>query len=110
MVENCDASSYRRFRLKEMLLERFPQLVFHTPNERNRSQIVYAQSICQGVVAEHYLNEESQTSQSDTEIEDEVLDDQLLKNHEKVATLKEVYNVTCMYVAKHLAFQYTNLV
>ena len=94
-VENCDASSYRRFRLKERLLERFPQLVFHTPNERNRSQIVYAQSICQGVVAEHYLNEESQTSQSDTEIEDEVLDDQLLKNHEKVATLKEVYNVAC---------------
>ena len=30
------------------------------------------------------------------ESEDEVLDGPLLKNHEKVATLKEVYNVVCM--------------
>ena len=94
-VENCDASGYRRFRLKERLIERFPQLVFHTPYERNRSEIVYAQTICQGVVAEHYLDEESQTSQSEMESEDEVLDDTLLKNHENVATLKEVYNVAC---------------
>jgi hypothetical protein len=81
--------------LKERLIERFPQLVFHTPYERNRSEIVYAQTICQGVVAEHYLDEESQTSQSEMESEDEVLDDMLLKNHENVATLKEVYNVAC---------------
>ena len=94
-VENCDALGYRRFRLKERLIERFPQLVFHTPYERNRSEIVYAQTICQGVVAEHYLDEESQTSQSEMESEDEVLDDTLLKNHENVATLKEVYNVAC---------------
>ncbi|CAB3996669.1 Hypothetical predicted protein [Paramuricea clavata] len=93
-VENCDASGYRRFRLKERLIERFPQLVFHTPYERNRSAIVYAQTICQGVVAEHYLDKESQTSQSEMESEDEVLDDTLLKNHENVATLKELLN-TC---------------
>ena len=90
-VENCDASNYRRFRLKERLLEKFPQLVFYAPKQRNKSEIVYAQSICQGVVAEHYLNEESQTSQS--EMESEVFGDQFLKNHEKVATTKEVYNV-----------------
>ncbi|CAB4022220.1 Hypothetical predicted protein [Paramuricea clavata] len=66
-IENCDASGYRRFRLKE--------------------------SICQGVVAEYYLNEESETSQSEMESEDEVLDDPLLKNHEKVTTLKEVYDM-----------------
>ncbi|CAB3996333.1 Hypothetical predicted protein [Paramuricea clavata] len=57
-IENCDASGYRRFRLKE--------------------------SICQGVVAEYYLNEESETSQSEMESEDEVLDYLLLKNHEKL--------------------------
>jgi hypothetical protein len=38
-VENCDASGYRRFRLKERLIKRFPQPVFHTPYERNRSEI-----------------------------------------------------------------------
>lgn len=94
-VEGIDASNYRRFRLKERLLERFPQLVFHTPKKRNKSEIVYAKSICKGAVAEHYLsNEGSQTSHSDTETEDEVLDEQLLKNPEpKAATLKEVYNV-----------------
>jgi hypothetical protein len=45
-------------------------------------------------VAEYYLNEESETSQSEMESEDEVLDDPLLKNHEKVTTLKEVYDMT----------------
>jgi hypothetical protein len=43
-------------------------------------------------VAEYYLNEESETSQSEMESEDEVLDDPLLKNHEKVT--KEVYDMT----------------
>ena len=54
-VEGADASNYRRFRLKERLREKFPQLVFHTPKRRNKSEIVYAASICQGDVAEHYL-------------------------------------------------------
>jgi hypothetical protein len=44
-------------------------------------------------VAEYYLNEESETSQSEMESEDEVLGDPLLKNHEKVTTLKEVYDM-----------------
>ena len=75
--------------------EKFPQLVFHTPKRRNKSEIVYAASIGQGDVAEHYLsNEDSQTSQSDIETEDEVWDEQPLKNYEhKAATLKEAYNV-----------------
>ena len=52
---------------------------------------MYAASICQGEVAEHYLsNEDSQTSQSDIETEDEVWGEQPLKNHKhKAATLKE---------------------
>ena len=82
-VEGADASNYLRFRLKERLWEKFPQLVFHTPKRRNKSDIVNAARICQSDVAEHYLsNEVSQTSQSDNETEDEVLDQQPLKNHE----------------------------
>ena len=94
-VENCDASNYKRFRLKKRLVERFPQLVFHQPNKRNKSEIVYADNLCRGMVAEHYLKEESQTSQSETETEDEVVDDRFLKNHDNLATLKEVYGVAC---------------
>ena len=98
--EGLDTSNYRRFRLKERLQEKFPQLVFQTPKKRNKSDIAYAASICQGDVAEHYLSDEvSQTSESDNETEDEVLDEQPLKNHEhKAATLKEAYNValTCL--------------
>ena len=52
-----------RFCLKESLQEKFPQLVFYTPKRRNKSDIVYAASVCQGVVTEHYLTDEvSQTS------------------------------------------------
>ena len=94
-VEGADASNYRRFRLKERLREKFPQLVFHTPKRRNKSAILYAASICQGDMAEHYLsNEDSQTSQSDIETEDKVWDEQPLKNHKhKAVTLQEAYNV-----------------
>ena len=51
-VENEDASGYRTFRLKERLKDRFPQLVFHTPKVRNKSEIVYVEYLCQGSVAE----------------------------------------------------------
>lgn len=41
-----------------------------------------------------FINKVSQTSQSDNDTEDEVLDEQPLKNHEhRAATLKEVYNI-----------------
>ncbi|XP_046844143.1 uncharacterized protein LOC124438172 [Xenia sp. Carnegie-2017] len=38
--ENADASSYRTSRLKERLLDRFPQLVFFTPKVRNKKEIL----------------------------------------------------------------------
>ena len=94
-VENCDASNYKSFRLKNRLVERFPQLVFHRPNKRNKSEIVYADNLCRGMVAEHYLKEEILTSQSDTKTEDEVVDDRFLKNRDNLATLKEFYGVAC---------------
>ena len=54
-VENEDASNYRTFRLKERLRQRFPQLVFHTPRVRNKSEIVYVEDLCQDSVAEKCL-------------------------------------------------------
>ena len=51
-LENEDASNYRTFRLKKRLQERLPQLVFHTPHVRNRSEIVYAEHTSCGNLAE----------------------------------------------------------
>jgi hypothetical protein len=51
-VENTDGSSYRTFRLKQRLGKRFPQLVFHRPKVRNKSEIVYAECLSQASVAE----------------------------------------------------------
>ena len=42
-VEGVDASNYKKCRLKERLRERFPNLIFHTPKERNKSEIVFAE-------------------------------------------------------------------
>ena len=47
-VEIADASNYRTFCLKERLHERFPQLAFHTPTVRNKSEIVYVECLSQG--------------------------------------------------------------
>ena len=72
-VENCDASNYKRFCLKKRLAERFSQLVFYQPKKSNKSEIVYADNLCRGMVAEHYLKGESLTLQSETETENEVM-------------------------------------
>ena len=42
-VEGVDVSNYKKCRLKERLRERFPNLIFHTPKERNKSEIVFAE-------------------------------------------------------------------
>ena len=39
-IENEDATNNRTYRLKERLQDRYPQLVFHTPKVRNKSEIV----------------------------------------------------------------------
>ena len=95
-VEDADASNYRTFRLKERLQKRFPQLVFHVPKERNKSEVVFAECINTGNVAESYLNQDFESSQSEMETED----DDKSEDHErfkstndaKKATLKELYN------------------
>ena len=44
-VQNEDAASYRTFRLKERLRKKFPQLVFHRPKVRTKSDIVYSECL-----------------------------------------------------------------
>ena len=70
-VENDDASSYRTSRLKKRLQERFPQLVFHTPSVRSRSEIVYAEELCKGDAAEIILNTKEISDVDETEDEAE---------------------------------------
>ena len=95
-VEDADASNYRTFRLKKRLQEKFPRLVFHIPKERNKSEIVFAESINTGNVAENYLNEEDETSQSESDAEDEGENEDhetfTCTNDAKKATLKDLYN------------------
>ena len=45
-VEGLDASSFRKFRLKERLTNSYPQLVFVTPKRRCVSEIVFAENLC----------------------------------------------------------------
>lgn len=93
-VENADASNYRTFRLKERLRERFPQLVFHTPTVRNKSEIVYAECLSQGKVAESFLNEGVRTPESEEELEAEIDIVREGASHDYTgATLKDMYTV-----------------
>ena len=45
-VEGLDAKGFRKFRLKERLINSYPKLVFVTPKRRNVSEIVFAENLC----------------------------------------------------------------
>ena len=96
-VQNEDAASYRTFRLKERLRKKFPQLVFHRPKVRTKSDIVYSECLSKGSVAESFIEDDVETSQSSQE-SDYALDsdDERHTNiHDtKTATLQEMYAVS----------------
>ena len=96
-VQNEDAASYRTFRLKEKLHKKFPQLVFHRPKVRTKSDIVYSECLSKGSVAESFIEDDVETSQSSQE-SDYALDsdDEGHTNiHDtKTATLQEMYAVS----------------
>ena len=94
-VEGVDASNYKKCRLKERLRERFPNLVFHTPKERNKSEIVFAECLSKGNVAESFLKENDETSQSEIDSSDEGQNTNRnkLNADDKKATLKDIYYV-----------------
>ena len=53
-TENVHAESFRAFRLKEKLMNKYPQLVFHTPKVRNVSEMVYVEDLSAGDVMNEY--------------------------------------------------------
>ena len=61
-VQNEDAASYRTFRLKERLRKKFPQLVFHRPKVRTKTDIVYSECLSKGSVAESFIEDDVETS------------------------------------------------
>ena len=96
-VQNEDAASYRTFRLKVILREKFPQPVFHRSNVRTKSDIVYSECLSKGSVAESFIEDDVETFQSSQE-SDYALDsdDEGHTNiHDpKTATLQEMYSVS----------------
>ena len=87
-VENLDASSYKTFRLKRRLQNTFPQLVFHSPKARSRSEIVFAKCLDTGKVAETFMLQEQLSETSDSEDETENRN-ATAANHR--SSLKEMY-------------------
>lgn len=53
-AEGLDASNYRPYRLKKRLQKSFPQLSFHMPYGRSKSEIVFAEELTSGELAERY--------------------------------------------------------
>ena len=92
-LENEDASNYRTFRLKKRPQERLPQLVFHTPHVRNRSEIVYAEDTSCGNSGEMILVMEEQSDSDEMENEEmnESIQDTPTANEKMVPNLKELY-------------------
>ena len=69
-VEGVDASNFRRFRLKARLKKLYPQLVFHTPKIRNRSEMVYPEDLSSGdLVDEHMSSMDFDLDGDDTDSE-----------------------------------------
>ena len=94
-IENEDASNYRTFRLKRRLQDRFPQLVFHKPRRRFTSEIVYAEDMSQGGVAERALNSEEQNDLDKMDDDEEGDEDpaEAPRIDDRRITLKELYTV-----------------
>lgn len=94
-VENEDALGYRSFRLKKRLRKRFPQLVFHRPKLRSRSEIVYTECLSRASVAESFIDMNEETSQSSLESDSAVQTDgeRYANMNDSRASLKELYTV-----------------
>lgn len=52
-------SKYKASNLKKRLQKSHPQLVFHSPSRRNKSEFVFVEDLSAGLLAEHFdLSEE----------------------------------------------------
>jgi hypothetical protein len=72
-IEIVDARSFPKFRLKARLKNLYPQLVFYMPKIRNRSEIVYSESLSAGDLVNDQMSSnfdwDGDHSESDSEME-----------------------------------------
>ena len=93
-VENLDASGCKTFRFKRRLKNTFPQLVFHSPKARSRSDIVFAKCLDTGKVAETFMPQEQFLETSDSEEETEDKNNETERNSSPAnhrSSLKDMY-------------------
>jgi hypothetical protein len=55
---------YHKQCYEKYMCKRFPQLVFYRPKLWNKSEIVYAECLSQASVAESFMDDDIETSQS----------------------------------------------
>ena len=100
-TENVDASNYRSSKLKQWLINSYPQLVFHLPKIRNVSEIVYAENLdTSDLVEEHMLNKAENTDEEfdegDCIDESEELDD---NSHTETSANSQMNELQVLYNA-----------
>jgi hypothetical protein len=99
--EGLDATSFRKFRLKERLLHSYPQLVFITPKRRNVSEIVFTENLCP-IDLEEYDPDLYPSSDDDDESDE--LDD--MKANENVANdAQDLYHASILLKGKIASIQ-----
>ena len=78
-VEGVDASNFRRFGLNARLKKLYPQLVFHTPKIRNRSEMVDPENLSSGDLADEHMSSmdfdlDGDDTDSEMEWEEQIVD------------------------------------
>ena len=115
LIENEDASTYSTFLLRNRLKKRFPQLVFHTPNERNKNEFVYVEDLSRESVIERVLTSknDSHSDASDDEEDEDGLSgyEQTFNKTTKTIELKDFYAVALALrenICEHCSQWYEN--
>ena len=93
-TEGIDATNYRKYLLKARLQRDYPQLIFHRPDRKNQSELVFVEEWSVGeafdISGETVVGQSSQSSQSET---DEEIHLASTIGLQKEVTLKELYDV-----------------
>lgn len=98
LIGNEDASTYITFLLRNRLKKRFPQLVFHTTNLRNKNKFVFVEDLSRESVVERLLTSKndrhSDASEDHVEEEDGLSGyKQTFNKTTKTIELKDLYVV-----------------
>ena len=69
---NQEGSEYRPSKLKRRLQKSHPQLVFHPSSGRNKSEIVFAENLSAGTLANQLIDSEDSESDTSSELENKL--------------------------------------